>query len=535
MCEALSQPLPWPQCFTGINATTLQRMSHLGATGSVNQWLKEVRLTTETECVCVLQGKSLSAQSSDIHLPPSRSLKDYADIIKRRAAVISSDFTKLFRQVENARWKQVHDGGIQLTCQIRSLLHECDTALHKPSARFIKQQQIVMEESARLAQYVDSFTDAKTPDGAKLTTLHLLSELGQSFSVLVDITLSIIVWNLLVSVDERQPVHQVMGCLTQLLTLALQGENMCLLITRKGAVAYLFGVCRRDTMLYAHTQALRLIATLCCVSESVIELDKVGGVACLSGLLGRQWLSEQVRSEAAGVLAQLTSPCLRHHQLLSGLMELTDDLTRSLTCLCIEASRPEVFLVACAVLANLTYLDSVTCDYLLMYHTAQSLIEHCLLDTCHSIYAKDQVVTVLANMAAIECCCSEIIDNHGIELLVQFLHEAPLEGTRKCELATVERVQQKAAIALTRLCRDTEVAQSVVDLNTVGRFVELCRQPALRSHSDAVLVACLGALRKISTLCGLQGELGSSDVQQLVHAPLKDAFLNCSGIDESPV
>ena len=51
------------------------RMSHAGTAGAVNQWLKEVRLTTETECVCVLQGKSLSAQSSDIHLPPSRSLK----------------------------------------------------------------------------------------------------------------------------------------------------------------------------------------------------------------------------------------------------------------------------------------------------------------------------------------------------------------------------------------------------------------------------------------------------------------------------
>ena len=76
-----------------------------------------------------------------------------------------------------------------------------------------------------------------------------------------------------------------------------------------------------------------------------------------------------------------------------------------------------------------------------------------------------QVVTVLANMAAVECCCSEITDNHGIELLVQFLHETPLEGARKCELATAERVQQKAAIALTRLCRDTEVAQSVVDVN----------------------------------------------------------------------
>ena len=78
---------------------------------------------------------------------------------------------------------------------------------------------------------------------------------------------------------------------------------------------------------------------------------------------------------------------------------------------------------------------------------------------------------MLANMAAVECCCSEIIDNHGIELLVQFLHEAPVEGSRKCELATVERVQQKAAIALTRLCRDTEVAQTVVDLNGTKRSV----------------------------------------------------------------
>ena len=87
------------------------------------------------------------------------------------------------------------------------------------------------------------------------------------------------------------------------------------------------------------------------------------------------------------------------------------------------------------------------------------------LDYALNIIIYFQVVTVLANMAAVEFCCSEITDNHGIELLVQFLHESPLEGARKCELATVERVQQKAAIALTRLCRDTEVAQSVVDVN----------------------------------------------------------------------
>ena len=50
-------------------------MSDVGAVSPVNQWLREVRLTTEAECVCVLQGKSLAAQSTDIHLPPCKTLK----------------------------------------------------------------------------------------------------------------------------------------------------------------------------------------------------------------------------------------------------------------------------------------------------------------------------------------------------------------------------------------------------------------------------------------------------------------------------
>ena len=64
------------------------RMADVG-TGSVNRWLREVRLTTETECVCVLQGKSLSAQSSDVHLPPSRSLKGTWLLLNERLHVLS--------------------------------------------------------------------------------------------------------------------------------------------------------------------------------------------------------------------------------------------------------------------------------------------------------------------------------------------------------------------------------------------------------------------------------------------------------------
>lgn len=71
---------------------------------------------------------------------------------------------------------------------------------------------------------------------------------------------------------------------------------------------------------------------------------------------------------------------------------------------------------------------------------------------------------MLANMAAIEACCLEITDYSGTELLVNFLHEEIPEGAEEAELSACERIQQKAAIALTRLAKDPEIAQIIVDM-----------------------------------------------------------------------
>lgn len=71
---------------------------------------------------------------------------------------------------------------------------------------------------------------------------------------------------------------------------------------------------------------------------------------------------------------------------------------------------------------------------------------------------------MLANMAAVESCCADITTNTGLDLLVTFLYETPPEYGNKAELAACERVQQKAAIALTRLCRESRNAQIVAQL-----------------------------------------------------------------------
>ena len=52
---------------------------------------------------------------------------------------------------------------------------------------------------------------------------------------------------------------------------------------------------------------------------------------CLSDILSADRYNEMVRSEAAGVVAQITSPTLDHYQHITGFIENMEDLIRSLT------------------------------------------------------------------------------------------------------------------------------------------------------------------------------------------------------------
>ncbi len=70
----------------------------------------------------------------------------------------------------------------------------------------------------------------------------------------------------------------------------------------------------------------------------------------------------------------------------------------------------------------------------------------------------------MANMAGIETCCADIVDNHGVELLVRFLYESQPQFGSEAELAACERLLQKSAIALTRLCRQEDVCQIAIDI-----------------------------------------------------------------------
>ena len=72
----------------------------------------------------------------------------------------------------------------------------------------------------------------------------------------------------------------------------------------------------------------------------------------------------------------------------------------------------------------------------------------------------------------------EIKKEQGISLLVHFLHERPPDAATEAELTACEHVQQKAAIALSRLCREPSNAKLVVSYK--GKMpIALCLSVAL--------------------------------------------------------
>jgi hypothetical protein len=65
-------------------------------------------------------------------------------------------------------------------------------------------------------------------------------------------------------------------------------------------------------------------------------------------------------------------------------------------------------------------------------------------------------------MVAVDVCRQDIVCSGGIDVCLELLSESPLDYKTPAEMAACERVQQKAAIALTRMCRDENNAVTIV-------------------------------------------------------------------------
>lgn len=307
--------------------------------------------------------------------------------------------------------------------------------------------------------------------------------------------------------------------------------------------------------------------------------------------------SELVLKEAVGLIVQVTMPlidCKRdrnssssssssstkvHHSTvqntqcneLTSISSMNDLLVKvipvkllikALTNLARVCDSKELFLLICASLANISFLekdsfiDNETCNILLSCIKSRK-------EFTHDVPLKDQVITILANIASTYPL--EVISCGGLVFLLSALEMRPtpvnevtlnhsqpskshsnykeeshehgrpqIDEITAGEWLAIERIQQKVSAAMARLACNKSAASLLVRLNGVGRLVNLCRNASERNYSDTVLLASLAALRRIASATGIQPfkQLQAAD---LVQSTLRDSFFACSSQTESYV
>ncbi|XP_035406249.1 protein inscuteable homolog isoform X1 [Cygnus atratus] len=510
---------------------------HLIQVDSVQRWMEDLKLMTDCECMCILQSKPISIEKDEQNehiLSSQYSTCNNLQLLLKRAWIISTELTRIAQKLEKNRWQRVHSMTVRVNCHVRSMINEYNTFTRSSSEEMHQLEKLLINKCSEFTAFTERCV--QTEDEQMLRSMkscvnETLTTVAQYFGQLIELVLTHEAQNLLRQIDLSDSVYITESAINSLFSLTQEGAHLCRIIAKEGGVVALFKICRQDCFRCLYPQTLRTLASICCVEEGMHQLEKVDGILCLTDILTDNTHSEATHAEAAAVIAQITSPHLTFTQHLSSFLENMEEIVTALVKLCQEASSGEVFLLASAALANITFFDTMACEMLLQLNAMKILLAACsdkhIVDTP---YSRDQVVTILANMSVLDQCASEIIQGNGIQLLMEMLFERSSSGNT-AEVAACERVQQKSAVTLARLSRDPEVADAAVKLSCIPRLIKLCRSPTERNNSDSVLVACLAALRRLAVMS--PDGLEDSDFQQLVKPRLVDSFLLCTNMEES--
>ncbi|CAL4101245.1 unnamed protein product, partial [Meganyctiphanes norvegica] len=513
--------------------------------GSVQHWLTDLCQLFESECMNTLQSKSLPGDSGK---PPSTAnVRDAIRAIQRRAHQVSTEFARLCQRLEWLQLEELPKLAQSLVGHINNFLR--DYGNHpklQPQSSLGRQSRVIEQICSRLTEVCQEDSSKNISAGKDMPSeipestrqvVQVVTALGHAFTKLVDLMLSREIKVVVRAIEEplgEGDSSAVRATVSHLTALGVDGGHICRLIARLGGIRALLGLCLEPRLKKVRVAALRALATVCCVVEGIQELEKAGGIEVVSDILCDEKCPEEERSEAAGVLAQITSPWVENNLRLPALHTHMNSIVEALTGLGSTTRSAEIFLLASAALANLTFLDGGCVSAMRAAGTHKVLIQAQRDNEDLSIFTKDQIATVLANLAGSREAAREVVEAGGVACLLALLQTKPASNKRLPEVTTSERVQQKSAIAMSRLCGDESAARKIVELGGADRLVQLCKDDLERNHSDAVLVACLAALRKMSSTLGAE-ELRGVDAAELVEPRLLDSFLIYSSRQESYV
>lgn len=288
--------------------------------------------------------------------------------------------------------------------------------------------------------------------------------------------------------------------LTGITSLCLRYEQLIDVFINAGAVTTLLIFCEKCDGSSVRIAILRALSTICYNDTAVRQLERASGVQMISEILSDQSRPEPELSESVALLAQITAPWIDgNHQNLLSLQGESKRLVEYLTKFLSTTRCCQNLLLCTAALANITSMNPKCIRHILHQNTVKILLETVQKRGPHaSLYLLEQVATLLANISSSEEVRKRLVELRAPAVLLLFLQS--VGGANKAEEAE-KRMQQKAIIALSRLCSDREAANQLVELDGVKKLVQLCKEKKRRHNSDAVLVAALVSVFLIPYIC----------------------------------
>ncbi|KAL1459117.1 hypothetical protein WDU94_011124 [Cyamophila willieti] len=486
----------------------------------VSHWLRELSQRYDAEYMTALQSKALISERLEESQILSGPASKYILTLQEKIRTISSEFTKLLRQIEKFKWDLYRTPPQSLLGHIEQFLS--DYQVSSPNMR--AECEALRGEAFR-----------EPPVGEKFKTR--ISSLGKSFATVVDTILFDQIKHLLSSLEKDRTPSVVLSTLSSLTKLGLDSAHLGNLVARYpgGGMRTIVSVCLEVPCTNVTVCALRTITLLCSSVQCIRHLEKCNGIEILADILSDETRDETVLSEAISVLTQVTAPWLDTNQHVADLTRHVDTFVAALTRLMRKQLNSETLLLISAALANLSFMEP-NAVWSMQQHNSIGILLTAVrkLATRASVFLQEQTATLIANMAAVPEVRPSLAQARAVVALLCFLQTRASPLQRAPEIMAAERLQHKSAIALSRLCSDVEIAQQVVELQGVTRLVKLCKEERERNHSDGVLVACLAALRKITTNCGTD-MVEELNAIELVEPNLLDSFMLYSSKQESYV
>jgi len=548
----------------GINNQSSSSRTHQDP---VYEWWKDLFIWTEPECMTYLQSKPILKNKSPIspQLPlayyPYETIRSTLD--NKRGILVT--FNSLKSHFSALNLVQMNKTIGLLTKQIKDFVYEHNlwsytdplgvatmSCVDLPGFKSSQFQyrvgspktdglsEIVMLQEKAVLQVVDRLKLCAhrcqyTPNQPLVEMKKAMKHLEEQFNKFCDLIITREVKSVIAILENPMTDGSVVDAINMIINLGNEHSSQIYsIITKVGAIRSLISLAISSPSMEVKLLSLRAISSICCTIESVRELEQCKGIETISDILVNYKTSLTVKVEAAGVLAQITSPWISDNHSIAGLKEQVPTIVDHLTRLARIQAGDDTFLLVSAALANLTFMESQAVISMQTHGTAKALMKVVNESPFTSLFARDQVVTVIANLATKEDSRQDILAEDGLCFLISLLSTSPESTQTPAETAAAERVLKKTAIALSRLCCVAAVCEELIKLRGLDILVALCKDGSLRNYNDAVLVACLAVLRRVANHCGHQ-VFDELEARDLIDPKLMDSFLEYSSKQESYV